>query len=74
MIKFGTMFIQMVRNGEHKCSHKMTPVEEEKTIPEDGVVCSVSVSVKKPASFKIESPKKFTPVQEEVSFAHHSCP
>nr|GMD07096.1 phosphatidylinositol/phosphatidylcholine transfer protein SFH3-like isoform X1 [Ipomoea batatas] len=55
----------MVHNGAHKCSHRMTPVEEEKTIPEDGGV-SVSMSVKKPASLKVESPKKLSPVQEET--------
>ncbi|XP_031129905.1 phosphatidylinositol/phosphatidylcholine transfer protein SFH3-like [Ipomoea triloba] len=57
--------MKMVHNGAHKCSHRMTPVEEEKTIPEDGGV-SVSMSVKKPASFKVESPKKLSPVQEET--------
>lgn len=66
--------MRMVRNGEHKCSHKIVISMDEKTIPEDNNVNAKNV--KKNTSFKKETDSskvqrdnvahgQLTPVREE---------
>ncbi|XP_073269426.1 phosphatidylinositol/phosphatidylcholine transfer protein SFH3-like [Primulina huaijiensis] len=71
-----TEIMKMVRNGEHKCSNKISANVDEKTISEDD--CALSKNVKKNHSFNsmTNSPRDYfahpqlSPVREEVTNNH----
>ncbi|PIN15175.1 hypothetical protein CDL12_12187 [Handroanthus impetiginosus] len=74
----GDNYPEMVRNGAHKCSNKISASDvDEKTISEDENAISKSVSVKKNNSFNAmcDSPRRprdynahqLSPVEEEVA-------